>query len=296
VDECVLAEQAERGQVKIRGGHMLVDEAGLAQVSAEVFNPGTKPVLVNGLMAGVYDEAGKLIAADNAAVATRYLAPGESGPVRATLDLPPGGAEQIKTYQFFKDVLVNDPGALPQDVAKNVQTLSQYSDQDGHFHLIGQISNPGPQEMMVSLQATVYADANKSEVVDAATFTTWIPLAAGETRPFDITEWGALNNVHGLWDEVKQGAVIEVRVEPFSTWAGDVSLTPLSVEGDSVSFTEQKAVFTGKVKTDAQSSINNGLVVAVVRQKSSGEIVATGTACRSPLWARPRLGRCWIIP
>jgi len=95
-DDCVITEPAERLQVEERGGRLLVDDAGLAQVSAEVFNPGPQPALVNGMMVAVFDASDKLLSADYAHVTPRLLAPGESGPVRATLALPPGGAAQIK--------------------------------------------------------------------------------------------------------------------------------------------------------------------------------------------------------
>jgi hypothetical protein len=112
-DECVLADSAERASVDVHGGRMVLDDAGAAQVTAELVNPGTKAVLVNGLMAAVYDQAGALIAADYVNVATRYLQPGESGPVRASLDLPPGGAQQVKSYKFFMDAMVDQPAPLP---------------------------------------------------------------------------------------------------------------------------------------------------------------------------------------
>jgi hypothetical protein len=278
VDECVLAEQTERSQVDVHGGRMAVDDSGAAQVTAELFNPGPRSALVNGLMAAVYDQAGALITADYVVVATRYLAPGESGPVRATLDLPPGGAGQIKSYRFFMDVLVNEPSPLPLDIKHDVQITSHYIDMDGHFHLLGQITNPGSKGLMACLQVTVYADSTRNTVVDAADFTTWISLASGETIPFDMTGWGALNNTHGLWNELdKQNAAISVRIEPFLTWASDANVAKLSLVNGGVSFADQKAVFTGKVKNDSSSSINNGVVIAVVRQKSSGVIVAVGS-------------------
>lgn len=277
VDECILAEPAERSQVEVRGGRMTVDDTGKAQVTAELFNPGSKSVLVNGLMAGVYDQSGGLVAADNAVVATRYLAPGESGPVRATLDLPPGGAGQIKSYQFFMDVLVNEPAPLPVDIEHDVRVLSHYLDQDGHFHLVGQITNPGSKALMTSLQAIVYTDSKKSSVADAAFFKTWIPLGPGETLPFDLTDWGALNNSRTLWNDIStQNAAIELRVEPFLTWAAEARVVKLSLVESNVSFKDQQAVFTGKATSE--SSLSTGLVTAVVRQKSSGEIVATGAA------------------
>jgi hypothetical protein len=277
VDECVLTEQVERSKVDVRGGRMTVDDAGRAQVTVEVVNPGPKSVLVNGLMAGVYDQAGGLVAADNAVVATRYLAPGESGPVRVTIDLPPGSQAEIKSYKFFMDVLVDEPAPLPVNIKSDVKVISHYLDQDGHFHLVGQITNPGTKSLMASIQATIYTDANKSAVADAATFDTWVPLEPGETRPFDLTEWGALNNIPTLWYDLgTQNPAIELRLEPFSTWAGDARLVKPSLADENVSFENQQAVFTGKAKMDA--SLTTGLVTAVVRQKSGGGIVATGEA------------------
>jgi hypothetical protein len=277
VDECVIADPAERGSVKVRGGRMALDDAGTAQVTAELYNPGSKPILVNGLMAAVYDQAGALVAADYVNVATRYLEPGESGPVRASLDLPPGGAKRIKSYKFFMDALVNQPNPLPLDVTNNVKIISHYTDKNGQFHLVGQITNPGPQGLMTSLQATVYTDSTRNIVADAAYINTWVPLQPGETLPFDLTGWGALNSTRGLWDQLaKQNAAITLRLEPFLTWTAAADVAQLSLVDSSVSINNQQAVFTGKVQNDMAGRINNGLVTAVVRQKSNGDIVATG--------------------
>jgi hypothetical protein len=49
----------------------------------------------------------------------------------------------------------------------------------------------------------------------------------------------------------------------------------LSLMDGSVSIKDQQAVFTGKARTE--SSITTGLVTAVVRKKSSGKMVATGS-------------------
>jgi hypothetical protein len=276
VDECVLAEQLERGEVNVRGGQMVVDDTGAAQVTAELYNPGSQTVLVNGLMAAVYDQSGALVTAEYVVVGPRYLASGESGPVRASLDLPPGEAAQIKTYQLFMDILVNQAGALPLDINQNVQIVSHYADARGHFHLVGEITNPGSIDLMSSLQATVYADSTRSTVVDADDFTTWIPLEPGETLAFDITGWGPLNNIIGLWDTISEKSTIVVRVEPFLTWSAEARVAKLSLENDSVSYANQQVVFTGKVTNNLGTSIINGQVTVVVRKKSSAEIVAAG--------------------
>jgi hypothetical protein len=278
VDECVLAEPAGRGSVDIHGGRMDVDGAGVAQITTELVNPGPRPVLVNGLMAAVYDQAGVLVTADYVHVATRYLAPGESGPVRASLNLPPGAVQQIKSYKFFMDTLITSPEPPLLDVTRDVRMISHYTDENGHFHLLGQVTNSGPKGLMAGLQATVYTDSTRSVVADAAFFNTWIPLLPGETMPFDLTGWGSLNNTPGLWDALaRQNAVITLRIEPFLTWSVDAGVANLAMLDGSVSIKGHRLVFIGKVRNTMPDSINNGLVTAVVRQKPGGELLATAS-------------------
>ena len=219
-----------------------------------------------------------MLAADYVNVATRYLEPGESGPVRASLDLPPGGAQQIKSYKFFMDAIVSQPSPLPLDLADDVKIISHYTDKNGQFHLVGQITNPGKQGLMTSVQATVYTDSTKSFVADAAYFNILVPLQPGETLPFDLTGWGALNSTRGLWDQIaKQNAAISLRLEPFLTWTGSTRVAGLAMDDGSVSIKDQQVLFTGMVQNTMSGRINAGAVTAVVRQKSNGQIVATGS-------------------
>ena len=228
-------------------------------------------------MAAVYDQSGALVTAKYVDVATRALAPGESGPLRASLDLPPGAAKTLKAYRFFMDAVVNRPAPLSLDITHNLKIISRYTDKSGHFHLLGQITNPGSQGLMTSLQASVYSDSSRSSLVDAAYLNTWIPLGPGQTLPFDLTAWGALNDTRGLWQELaKQNAVIDLRIEPFLTWKDLTNEAKLETENGSVSIRDHQAVFTGQVRNDMPGRINNGMVTAVVRQYPGGAILATG--------------------
>ena len=67
-----------------------------------------------------------------------------------------------------------------------------------------------------------------------------------------------------------------MRVEPFLTWTAVSHVATLPVQDDSVSFAGGQAEFKGNVINNLGSSIINGQVIAVVRQKASTEIVATG--------------------
>jgi hypothetical protein len=276
---CVIADPAERLQLQERGGQLLVDDDGLAQVTLEVLNPGPQTALINGMMVGVFDASDHLISAVDAEITPRILASGESGPVRATLALPPGGAAQVKSYKLYMDPFVTESAPELLDPRKDLQVNAQYFDAVGNFHLVGQIINAGTQPMMVSVQATLYADDARTAVVDATFMNTLIPLAPGESMPFDLTDWQVLIGKADLREALsKQDAAVALRVEPFHTWVADTSVTPLAVNPEPPAFGAQEAVFTGTVKNDTGHNIILGTVTVTLRDKVSGKITATGQA------------------
>ena len=130
---------------------------------------------------------------------------------------------------------------------------------------------------MVSVQATLYTDTMKTAVADSASWDTVIPLAPGAQLPFDLTNWKVLNGKAGLWDTLsKQSASIVLRVEPFRTWATDISVTPLKVIAQPPTFNSREALFKGKVKNNTGRNIILGTVTVILRDKTNGKIVATG--------------------
>ncbi len=272
---CVVAEPAERLQLQERGGRLLVDDNGLAHVTLDVVNPGSQTALINGMMVGIFDLSDRLISAVDAQITPRILAPGENGPVRATLALPPGGAAQVKSYKLYMDALVSESASKILDVEKDVRVNAQYLDTAGHFHLVGQITNSGTQPLMVSVQATVYADPAKTAVVDAAFLDTLIPLAPGENLPFDLADWQVLNNRAGLWETLSK-PVVTLRVEPFRTWATELFIAPLTVMAELPTFSTREAIFTGQVKNETGRNILLGTVTATLRDSTSEKIIATG--------------------
>lgn len=278
-DLCTIAEPVERLQMQERGGQVLVDDNGMAQVTADVFNPTSQTALINGMMVGVFDAAGSLISAVNANVTPRILAPGEEGPVRASLALPPATAERVESYKLYMDALASDAAPILLDAQKDLEVSTHYVDTAGSFHLVGQITNPGTEPLMVSIQAAVYADQEKSTVVDAAFLDTLIPLAPGESMPFDLTDWQVLNNRAGLWGALsKRDPAIVLRVEPFRTWVASASVSPLTVIAKPPTFTAQDAVFTGEVKNETGSNILLGTVTVTLRDSASKKVIATGQA------------------
>ncbi len=276
VADCALAEETQRSQVEMNSDSVVVDSAGQAEITGEMINPGTQTVLVNGLMAAVYDRKGKMISAGYAQVTPRTLAPGERSPMRATIELPPGAGAAVSSHRFFMDVLAQDAAAAqPLNPAKDVQVLSHYTDGDGHFHLLGQITNSSAQPVMTAVQASVYS-VEKSKLLDAGQYATWLPLAPGQTLPFDISDWGALNALPGALSGVDANTNISLRLEPFLSWNSATPAVELSQIGSTESIENGTAVFSGQVKNDSGRGITSGLVLAVVKQKADGKIVAVG--------------------
>ena len=276
VADCGVAEKAQRGQVEISSDNVYVDSAGQAEVTGEMTNPSKQTVLVNGLMAAVYDSKNLMISADYAQVTPRYLAPGESGAIRATLELPTGAGAAVAAHKFFMDVLVQDAAAaLPLDPVEDVQILSHYTDAGGHFHLLGQLTNSSAKPVMTAVQASVYS-ADKSKLLDAGQYATWLPLAPGQTLPFDISDWGALNHLPNALTDVDSNIQVSLRLEPFLSWNSATLAMSLSLVNSSESIKNDMAIFSGRVKNDTGSSISSGLVLMVVKQKADGKIVAVG--------------------
>jgi hypothetical protein len=278
VSGCTVAEEAQRSTVEIRDDQVIVDNAGRAEVSGVIANPNTQTVLVNGLMAAVYDRKGVMISAETAQVTPRYLAPGESGAVRATIELPPGAGPAVRSHRFFMDVLVQEaPAPLPLDPAKDVQILSHYTDADGHFHLLGQITNPNTKAVMTGVQAGIYSPG-KDQLLDAGQYVTWLPLAPGQTLPFDIDDWGALDALPNPLSGADSDLKFSLRLEPFLSWNSAAPVVSLPLLHPTESIEKGTATFSGQAKNDSAHGITTGLVLVILKQKSDGKIVAVGNA------------------
>jgi hypothetical protein len=217
-----------------------------------------------------------LLSAVDAHITPRILASGESGPVRATLALPPGGAAQVKSYKLYMDPSVTEPAPELLDAQTDIQVNARYFDTAGKFHLVGQVTNAGAKPLMVSVQATVYADQGRTAVMDADFINTLIPLLPGEELPFDLRDWRVINGKAGLGEALTKNAAVVLRVEPFHTWTVNTSVAALTVIPEPPTFSDREVVFTGAVKNDTGHNIILGTVTVTFRDKASGKITATG--------------------
>ena len=279
VSECVVAEKLERGRVDVRGGQLLMDGSARAHVTGEVVNTGTKPVLVNGLRAALFDKAGAPVAVENAAVSARYLAPGEQGPVRVTLDLPPTAPSQVAGYRLYMDTVVADPKPALLDAARDVQVTSRYVDAGGRLHMVGEVTNHGETSLTLRLQATLYDDPGRTTAADAADLALFLPLAPGETRPFDFDDWGPANGRRGLAERLAaSGTQAMVRADLLESWAGTAAKTRLDLPDTPPTFTAGEASFAGTIHNDTARPVSEVLVTVALRERARGRLLATAAA------------------
>ena len=220
VSECIVAEQQERSAVEVRKDELSFGSDGRGHVTGELVNTGAKPVLVNGLTAALLDAQGKPVAAEDAAVSARYLGPGEHGPFRVTLVLPPGAASAVREYRLYMDPVVTEPRPPLVEAGTDLRVTRQYVDGDGRFHLTGDVTNRGDANLTLRLQATLYDGPDRTKVVDAAFLDTAPPLKPGETRSVDFTNWGPVNGQQGLAGQLlERKAAADVRVELLQSWS-----------------------------------------------------------------------------
>jgi hypothetical protein len=158
-----------------------------------------------------------------------------------------------------------------------VQVLSHYTDADGHFHLLGQITNSSAEPVMTAVQASVYSAGN-STLLDAGQYATGLPLAPGQVLPFDVSDWGLLNALPPALAGAEANSPLSLRLEPFLSWNTDTPAVTLALVSPAETIEKGTATFSGQVKNDTDGNITTGLVVGVVKQKSDGKIVAVGNA------------------
>ena len=176
------------------------------------------------------------------------------------------------------DVLSQDvAAALPLDPARDVKVLSHYTDASGHFHLLGEITNSSAKPVMTAVQAGVISAAT-GQLLDAGQYVTWLPLEPGQTIPFDISDWGALNALPIDLTGAAVNIQVVLRLEPFLSWNASAPAARLVLVNPTESFENNTAIFNGLVKNETRNGVSSGLVLMVMKQKTDGKIVAVGNA------------------
>ena len=267
-----------RAALDTRGVLTTVDANGNLHITGELVNPGAAPVKVNSLAGAIFDGTGRLVAADYASVLIRYLAPGGSGPFRITMYGTKEQVTRIEAYQLYFDAETTEPQAFLIDAERDLAPLTSYQDSYGQFHLVGEITNNGSQNIGARLLATIYDETGN--VVDASSVDTAISaIRSGETIPYEFNYWGPLDS---QGQDTAQAARFTVQVDPTWTWTTDAELLELATRNDANTWDENQGTFSGEVVNDSGQAVESAVVMVAIWSKAgqptAGQLAATGHA------------------
>ncbi|MFH1635350.1 MAG: FxLYD domain-containing protein [Chloroflexota bacterium] len=237
-------------------------------ICGELINQGNHDIYIIEATAAVFNQSGQILGAVEPYVPYQYLNPQETIPICFELsDLPDSIIQEISDYQLFIASSLEDaPADLP--IVTSVDNF--YIDRYGIVHLVGLITNNGDTPAYPFLVAGLYdKDGN---VISATNF---YPspniIFPNMSIPYDIHNWGPVNDDPGLSQEIVSYQVI-VGIEEFT----DKPATPIAItQGDPKWGYENGWVnFTGQVINPASGPLDIYIVAAVV-DKTSNKLIAT---------------------
>lgn len=153
------------------------------KIFGEVENIGQYNLKSIKITAGFYNGAGETIRTDWTYVYADILLPGEKSPFTFI-----EYASADSDYQTY-EVGVTSCRETTEEPYQDFEFLniSTYTDDDGGYHVAGELKNTGSQDIdSVEVRATFYDEMGKVVAVSEGYLGFTEGLAAGETEPFDI--------------------------------------------------------------------------------------------------------------
>jgi hypothetical protein len=258
----------ERAPVGLEHERLIVDDRGDIFITGVLVNQNDRPIIINSLGAATFDQAGGIVTANAHSVLMRYLAPGQIGFFRVTMNGPREGTAQIVKHTVYIDAQLSEPLAeIPFAIASSRDYLDIY----GNFHLVGEVSNQSQSPYKVNLLAAIY-DAN-GNVLDASDLgLPFAVLVPGESVPFDFSHWGPLNTKEGL---IETADHFVVYIDYYWTWVPTSEGIELTLQDQREDFGAEEATFSGKVLNDTGSPLNSVTVVVALRDAQDNKVIAT---------------------
>ncbi len=261
--------ELNRPPVSVQGVVRSIDDNGNVHLTGQVVNNGSQPIVINGVAAATFDEAGEIVTADSAIVTTGYLEPGASGPFRVFAYGPAEGLDSIADHAIYVDALPTspeDPWALTFSEENRV-----YVDRYDDVHLVGEVTNTSDKNLDIRLLAAFYdADGN---VLDADTFSIPLDLAPGDTLPFDMVGgWAPLEYTRGLFARVDS---YTITWDQYWTWESSEVTVDLATANDAHEFNNNRASFTGQIVNDSGTAVDKAVIIVGLRDPATGQLMAT---------------------
>jgi hypothetical protein len=183
-------------------------------------------------------------------------------------DAPTGQAASLTNYVFYTDAVITTP-ATTYDI-----TLSEkhydYQDTFGSMHLVGSVTNNSSMILNVFLLAGIY-DAN-GNCVDAAQISLPVPLAPGETIPYDFSSWGSVDYVPAAYTAATQ---YKIFIDWYYTYEAFSTSYNITTSDDTNTFDGNTGTFSGNVLNNSGRDLDTATVIVALYDKASGDLIAT---------------------
>jgi hypothetical protein len=236
-------------------------------VSGNIVNNNADPVEINSLSGTLLDSSGAIVSADTAYPYMYQLGPGEESPFTIMFDTPPGEGGSLTNFEFYVDAEYTDP-AQTFDVVLSEDNYN-YLDTFDDFHLLGTLTNNSNVYLSARLVAGLYDD--NDNCIDSSSLYLPVPVAPGETIPFDFDVWGPTNY---LTEAYNASTVYWIQIDWYSTYEAFATPYVIGTSDNTNTYDGYSATFTGNVVNTSGRDLDNATVLVALYDKTSGQLVA----------------------
>jgi len=256
----------EPAQLEVVSTSLHEAENGIVTLSGEISNPSGSGADLNTLEAALFDENGDLITSAACQVCPRSIPSGGQVPVQFLFYGHPV-EQEIASQEVYISSVVN-PGLETFDAAV-LEPVHSYKDEASWVHVLGQVRNDSEAILDLTLLATLYDSEGQVAAADR-TNPSIRSLNPGESSPFEFR----------FLDTGIQIEDWQIQVDPRLTRIVETPSFELAAEGEQVTPAEFQWTFTGSVVNETEETLEVVLIVAGVRDPSTGKLAGLAQELR----------------
>jgi hypothetical protein len=151
------------------------------EIAGLVENRSPAPLDLTEILVELLDASGEVVYQDSTFMALDYLAPGEASPFFLSIYQPPEG------WQSFRTTVVDfNPMEAFERATVQVSATRLLVDEDGDLHLVGQLTNPSAQPVLINSLAGATFGAEREILTAGPAAVLENYLAPGQTGVFRV--------------------------------------------------------------------------------------------------------------